>query len=293
MKSVTINSYKDQQARLHMKSVTSQLKNIFVEGTGMSPWEAQVGVDYVEDMIFNDPHFGEAKPGLLRYSCVDVKEGPGKPLKDCQMKTVLLSVYNEQDKKDLQSSNYSGRSTEIRRRRLCRIADEAKEQGGYLTQEDLAEILMCDVRTIRRDVKELKNMGIVIPTRGQQRDIGPGITHRAIAIRLWLEGKEPVEICQHIKHSMEAVENYLQKFKRISYIREKGFDLYEIAMTVGISPYATEEFLKLYKEYKNKTFFKRRIQEIELIGGQFWRSQDEKKTSQQPNNCMKSGWRKA
>ena len=292
MKNISINSYKDQQARLHMKSLSNQIKNAFVEGTGMSRWEAQVGVDFVEELIFKHPHFGEARPGVLRYLCVDVKEGPGKPLKDCQMQTVLLSVYNKEDTKDLHSSNSSGRSIEIRRRRLCRIADEAKEQGGYLTQEDLAEILMCDVRTIRRDVKELKNVGIVIPTRGQQRDIGPGITHRQIAIRLWLEGKEPVEICKYIKHSMSSVENYLQKFKRVAYIRQKGFDLHEIAVTVGISPYATEEFLKLYEEYRSKTFFKRRMQEIELIGGHYWRSQDEKKTSQQSSDSTKREWRK-
>jgi ribosome-binding protein aMBF1 (putative translation factor) len=38
----------------------------------------------------------------------------------------------------------------LRQRRLMRITDQAREQGGLLSQEDLAEILMCDVRTIRR-----------------------------------------------------------------------------------------------------------------------------------------------
>jgi len=37
---------------------------------------------------------------------------------------------------------------------------------------------MCDSRTIRRDVKNLKEKGIIVPTRGTEKDIGPGVTHR-------------------------------------------------------------------------------------------------------------------
>jgi hypothetical protein len=39
---------------------------------------------------------------------------------------------------------------------------------------------MCDVRTIRRDTKELKDIGIILPTRGQQKDIGGLFKNRQI-----------------------------------------------------------------------------------------------------------------
>ena len=61
-----------------------------------------------------------------------------------------------------------------------RISAEAREQGGLLTQEDLAKILMCDVRTIRRDIADLRKTDIVVPTRGTIKDIGPGVSHRAL-----------------------------------------------------------------------------------------------------------------
>ena len=67
-----------------------------------------------------------------------------------------------------------------------------KDQGAYLTQEDLSKILGSDVRTIRRDIYELKKQDIIVPTRGQQKDIGPTITHREKAVKLFLEGKEPL-----------------------------------------------------------------------------------------------------
>ena len=40
-------------------------------------------------------------------------------------------------------------------------------------------------------------------TRGTVNDIGPGVTHKGIAIRLWLDGKEPTEVALIIHHSLK------------------------------------------------------------------------------------------
>jgi Protein of unknown function (DUF1670) len=288
MKNVTINSKEDQERRLQIKNINQQMKNLAVQGTGISPWEAQVLVDLIEEVYFSELNQNTLKPGQIKYHCIAAEEGPGKPLKDCKMLSVVLTLFDERDKGDFSADNNKDKSLELRRRRLVRIAEEAKEQGGYLTQEDLAELLMCDIRTIRRDIKNLKNIGIILPTRGQQKDIGPGVSHRAIAIRLWLEGKEPVAIAQHIKHSIEAVENYLQKFKRVAFLRGKQFNDFEIALTVGISVYATEVFSQLYEEFKNKAFFKQRLEEINIVGSQYYHVQDEKKRMMPSNGSTKS-----
>jgi DeoR/GlpR family transcriptional regulator of sugar metabolism len=44
------------------------------------------------------------------------------------------------------------------------MASEALDQDGLLTQEDLAVLLCSSRRTIRRDIKELKQQGIDVPT---------------------------------------------------------------------------------------------------------------------------------
>ena len=290
-KNVTITSKEDQERRLQIKNINQQMKNLAVQGTGISPWEAQVLVDLIEEVYFSELNKNELKPGQIKYNCVAAEEGPGKPLKDCKMISVVLTLFDERDKGDFSAENNKDRSLELRRRRLVRIAEEAKEQEGYLSQEDLAELLMCDVRTIRRDIRNLKSVGIILPTRGQQKDIGPGVSHRAIAIRLWLEGKEPVAIAQHIKHSIEAVENYLQKFKRVAYLKEKQFNDFEIALTIGISVYATTTFSQLCEDYKNKAFFKQRLEEINIVGAQYYHAQDEKKRMTQSNGSIMSARR--
>ncbi len=272
-----LSSKESQTKRLKIKSLGQQLKQLAIEGTGLSKWEADVLLETINDVLFSDPDLIELKESQLKYSCVSASEGAGKPLCECQMRTVLLTLFHDEDKVGLPSSNKQG-SICKRQRRIMRITSEAKEQGGLLSQEDLAEILMCDVRTIRRDIKALEVLDIHTPTRGQQKDIGPGITHKEVAIRLWLEGTEPVEICTKIKHSIKSVENYLEKFKRVAYLRMKSFDDYQTALTIGISVNSVKTFIEIYKKFKNKSFIKSRIAEIELIGSQYFLAQDEKKS---------------
>ncbi len=285
------SSYESQDRRLAIKNLSSKMKNLAVNGTGLSPWESEVLVDIIEEVYFSGTGLRELSEGQIKKNCVSTAEGPGKELKDCELTTVILTLFHETDSSDLSSATLVGRSTEIRRRRLMRIAVEAKDQGGLLTQEDLSELLMHDVRTIRRDIHVLKQKGIVVPTRGTIKDIGPGITHREITVRLWLEGKEPVEIKKHINHHIKSVENYLEKFKRVVYLRRKGFNDFEIAMTVGISVKAIRVYSELYNKYKNTKLFKMRLEEIELTGSDFYKAQDEKKRIQQLNTSMKKEWR--
>jgi hypothetical protein len=268
------------------------MQHLAVQGTGISPWEAKVLVEQIEEVYFSELNQKELKPGQMKYQCIAADEGPGKPLANCRMVSVTLTLFEESDKGDFSNESNKDRSIELRRRKLTRICEEAKDQGGYLSQEDLAEILMCDVRTIRRDTKELQALGIILPTRGQQKDIGPGVTHRALAIRHWLEGKEPVEVAAQIKHSISAVENYLQKYKRTAFLKQKGFTEFEIALTIGISIAASKTFCGLYEEYKSTPFFKQRLEEIMLVGGQYYQAQDEKKDSLKLSNSTTKEWRK-
>ena len=288
MSIINTNSRENQSRRLNIKNLDQQMKRLAVEGTGLSPWEAEVLVNSINEVYFSDPDLKECIPGQLKYSCVSSGEGAGKGLNDCEMTTVLLTLFAKEDEADLPKEQKQA-SVHRRQRRLMRIADEAREQGGLLSQEDLSHILMCDTRTIRRDIRDLKEIGITVPTRGQQKDIGPGITHRSLAVRLWLEGSEPVAIARQIKHSIGAVENYLEKFKRVAYLRRKSFDDYQIALTVGISVKAAKTFVSIYDEYKNSSFFKSRMNEIDITGSAHYQAEDEKKDSTLLNVTRKNG----
>lgn len=277
-------SGRDAQAqRMAMKRQSARMLTEAMVGAGLSKWEAEALVVTIEEVYFADPELAPVRDGQMRYSCVRSDEGPGKPLAACRKVSVTLTLLHPEDKADLHGALATGgMSAEIRQRRIVRVVEEAREQGGLLTQEDLAEILMCDPRTIRRDINELKGRGFELPTRGQQQDIGPGVSHRALAVGKWIEGKEPVEIARLIRHSVASVENYLEKFKRVAWLsRDKQFNAFEIALTVGMSVVSVNLYLDLLGEYKSSPQLGTRLEEIQAVGQAFYLAQDEKKRS----NC--------
>ncbi len=270
-----------QASRLEIKTQLQQLKIAAEHGAGLSPWEASALADIVDETFFQSSDAVSYRSGQMKYSCVKVSEPAGKPLEQCEMVAVRLTLFDAEDRRELPAEACQ-RSTDMRRRRLLRICEEAREQGGLLSQEDLGEILMCDVRTVRRDVAGLRRAGVVVPTRGTVKDIGPGVTHKAIAIRLWLEGREPTEVALRIHHSLKATEAYLEKFRRVAYLVEKGFTLHEIARIVGMSTAAAETFRGIHAGFRNRPFYKYRKEEIDVCGHQFWQAEGEKKARGRP-----------
>jgi len=64
-----------------------------------------------------------------------------------------------------------------------RLSWAAFIQGCCLTQEDLARLLHCSVSTIKRIIAQFRKQGNFIPTRGNYGDIGPGVSHKAEAVK--------------------------------------------------------------------------------------------------------------
>jgi hypothetical protein len=269
-------SRQNQLDRLNLKKFTQQLTNISITDAGLTNWEAKSLVEVVTELM--EVNNLTTNQGQTVYSCVAITEPAGKPIKECSMISVPLTIWDPEDQNAL-PYNKKDSSILIRRRRIMRISEEAREHDGLLSQEDLAYLLMSDVRTIRRDIAALKKEGIVVPTRGTVKDIGPGVTHKELAIRHWLNGKEPTEIATQIKHSLKATERYLEKFKRVIYLHEeRKFNTYDIARTIGISIAATKVYLSLLEEFRKEPFFQTRIDEIKIVGKRYYLAEGEKKS---------------
>ncbi len=270
----TQGSQLEQQHRLEAKTQDQRMINEIVDGTQMSPWEARVVVEVIREVYFQDPGKAPLRSGQLRYECVRADQGAGKSLKECQMTAVTLTLL---DQEDLKVRNQHGAEA-ARRVRLVRLAEEARDQNGLLSQEDLAQILTCDVRTVRRDIRILRDeQGIHTPTRGQQKDIGPGVTHRTLAIEKWMLGKEPPEIARDINHTLTAVERYLQHFSRVIFLAGKGFQPLQIAFTVGISTASVNAYLECYQTHQGTVGIRARLAELKSIGEAHWQASDLKK----------------
>jgi len=274
------NRVEDQARRLELKTQDQRLKVLAVQGTGMSPWEADILVGVAREVYFAEPGVGPLRTGQMRYECVAAGEGAGKPIRECRMVTVVLTLFDP--KEDLTLLQRQGQAA--RRKSLVqRLTEEAREQGGLLSQEDLALLLHSDTRTIRRDIRELREKhGIFVATRGQIQDIGPGVSHKGVAIGHWLAGLEAVEVARRINHTLHAVERYIHTFCRVVFLARKGFHPLQIALTVGISSGGTRSFLDIYEAHRKRPEYARRFEEIDMIGAQHYEAEDLKKGGPTP-----------
>ncbi len=280
----TEDRQKEQDRRLRLKTQDNRLANMAMHGAGLTPWESNVLVDMVQEVYFADPSDQPLRDGQIRYECVAAGEGAGKPIADCQLQTVVLSLLHGDDRVVPNRS-----SAVLRQQRILRLTEEAREQGGLLSQEDLAQILTCHVCTIRRDIKVLrKNQDIIVPTRGQQKDIGPGVSHKAVIVKQWLQGKEPLEVARDTHHSLHATERYIQQFSRVSFLRRKDFFPLQIALTIGISTAAVDAYLELYESTHWMTQYRERYDEIDIIGAQHYEAEDGKKGVLSPSRKAKN-----
>jgi hypothetical protein len=252
--------------RLTLKTQDQTLIREAMTGAGLTRWEAAVLPRVVDEIYFQGGSKRPWKDGQMRYQCVAITAGPGKRLSECPLVPVTLTVIDiEKDREVLHEHGAVG----LRRSKLMRIAEEAREQGGVLTQEDLGVLLGCDERTVRRDIRDLRTQGIQVPTRGFVQDIGPTLSHKALAIRHWLEGKEPVAVARAINHSLGAVERYLEDFKRIALCAIKGLDEVATTRAANLSTALVTTYRAMYREASDNPAYGYRFQELaQLIAGE-------------------------
>lgn len=142
------------------------------------------------------------------------------------------------------------------------MAWEAVAQETYLTVENLAyKILNCGVRTIEADLARLRQEGIEVPLRGQQLDIGRGISHKVEAVRLYIQRYTYSQIQQRIQHSFAAIKRYIPNFVAVAVMTVAGQPLFEIGFLRQISPALVKEYQRLYDQY-NTDEYRPRLAEI-------------------------------
>jgi len=167
------------------------------------------------------------------------------------MRKVEVVVTVEGGQEDLEVLHRYGPGW-LRCIRILRMTEEAIEQRALLTQEDLSRLLGGDVRTIRRDIRRLREGGYAVNTRGYYRDIGKGVSHKARIVGLYLEGLTYEELMRRTRHSLGSVNRYLASFGRVVSAMLKGIkDQGEIAYLVGVSSKLAGEYMALYERYKD------------------------------------------
>lgn len=227
----------------------------FQEDYGLSAVEARSLIRKIEQL--QEENKAERGDGQILCTSLAVTEGPGTTIRDGRKVKVKLTIRGPHDLKYLRKHG----SCALRKLKLQRLATEAYEQEGPLTHEKLGELLCVDRDTVGRIINEFKKKNIIIPTRGQIKDMGRGVSHKVNIIQLYLKGYSFMEVVISSGHSVARVQEYINDFSRVMILYEKGLSVNAIRSSTKLSEKLVREYIELYKKF-NKPEHSKRLDEI-------------------------------
>jgi len=211
----------------------------------LSPAESQGILDLAKTCLFGQV---PQTVGKIKYICASQHAKHGKPLGEQDLVEVELTLDNGVD--DLNVLRESGPKA-LRQLKEMRISDEAWDQGGSLTQEDIARVLQVTSRTVRQDMRELQSDGIFIHTRGTDHDIGRSLSHKSRIIELYLSGETYDSMMRKSRHSEFSIKRYVMSFGRLLLLVDHGLDdVKEMSRLLGQSERLTGEYLEIFERHK-------------------------------------------
>ena len=223
-----------------------------------SPRVSRGVLEVVEEMFFDNREIGA---GQVEYTCVSAEEGPGKSIAELQKVRVKLTRDLTSDR---EVQGHLGDSA-MRKVQILRMTEEAYDQGGLLTQEDVGRILGVSSRTIRRDVEELMEKKVRLYLRGLQKDIGKGISHKVWIVRLYLEWKTYSEIERITGHTGGSIKAYLNDFSRVLMARERRIrNAKEIGFYIGRTERLVGEYLEIIAQAEKDCQQRKRLESMKL-----------------------------
>lgn len=202
----------------------------------------------------------QLKEGQIEVTLIEWEERSGKTIESMSKRRVRLTI--DAGLEDIQTLKEFGRRI-LRQNRIQRLCEEALEQKGILSQEDLARHLGCSVRTIKRDIKEIKARGAEVITRGVLHNIGRGQTHKVRIINMYLEGYTYSEIRRKTHHSTGAIKRYLESFIKVLLAqRRKIYQARAISQVTGLSEYVVSQYQQLIRESKKDKIKRKAIEDV-------------------------------
>jgi len=230
--------------RLQPKTTLDAIQVELQSGYDLSPIEAQVLARRVQQLV--DEQTGLSRqPGQITYQAIAIDEPPGKPLEVCRKAPVHLTVMADED---AQVWIEKGPRV-LRRLRVRRIVYEASMQGGALSQEDVACMLGISLSTVKRAFAHFREQGEPLPSRGEIRDIGRGVSHKIPIVHKYVRDLSFSRISRELgNHGVRSMARYLRHFALVMILEDRGLTPQQMESVIGISKNLIDQYRVLYDE---------------------------------------------
>jgi len=232
------------QDRLAVKTPEAAFLHVLRREFNFSPRVSRELLNTAKEMLVGGVPSAAVRPGQVRLVVTSLKAPFGPPLEETDKVEVTLTVDAGVEDAGVRRRE---KAEGLRQGRILRLTEESLEQGGLLTQEDLARALGVTARTIRRDVRILKREGHLIQTRGFVKGVGRGQTHKVRIIELWLDREGYDKIARQMHHSPQAIKRYVSTFLRIVVLHRQETPVEEIAFLTRASVRLVKEYLEVYE----------------------------------------------
>lgn len=225
--------------RLEAKSVEEAIIDQIGRDFNLAPFMARTHFEQMQRYF--ERYLGLTRDtGQMTFLALSASNPPGQAVADCKRVAVALTLDSPDDLEALRQGVAA-----LRRSKIQRLTREAQEQGALLTQEDLARLLCASRSSIKRDIARLRHEGIDVPTRGQIKDIGRGVSHKTQIVSDWLAGYTFSQIKSRRWHALTSIERYCRDFQRVARLSAHGLSIAEIRRGTGLSERLIGEYLAL------------------------------------------------
>ena len=191
--------------------------------------------------------------GQVLWMAVSVDDPPRirQPFERAELVPVVLDLSTPED---IEARIDRRHAAERLCRRAVRLCRQAYEQGGLLSNCDLAELLGSPDSNISSALSHYERQrGEVVPRRATVHDVGTALTHKRIICRKrYAEGTPPEQIAKETHHSLEAVDRYLGQYDRVRNCRIEGLTPAKTAHVLNCSVRLVEAYLAIDEELEAK-----------------------------------------
>jgi hypothetical protein len=230
--------------RLANKTPEASFLHVLQSEFEFSPRVSLDVLQVAQEMLLGNAPAQAVRPGQTRLVVASMRAPFGPPLSETDKVEITLTVdAGIEDRQVKAREGLSG----MRQGQVLRLTAEALEQGGVLTQEDLARVLGVHRRTIARIVQALKRQGHLVQTRGAIQGVGRCQSHKVRIIELWLDREGYDKIARWVHHAPGSVQRYVSTFLRMVVLWRKGTAASEIAFLTRSSQRLVEEYLQVYE----------------------------------------------
>ena len=245
----------DEQAfaRLEAKSPEAAIIECIQRDFNLAPFLAKMHFERMRGYF--EEYFGlECRVGQASFLALAKDNPPGRKVEECKRLSIRLTVDSSDDLVAFRSGVAA-----LRQSKIQRLTEEAYEQNALLTHEDLARLLCCSPATIKRDIAILRAKGLSVPTRGQVKDIGKGVSHKIQIVRDYLAGYTFSDIEMRRRHTTQSIRRYCQDFGRVVTLQAKSLSVSEIRQATGLSERLIQQYIALYQESRPDNLSLRRL----------------------------------